>query len=205
MTETKKTTDEKKAAPRRRPAAPKAAGAAVVKRAPAKEPHRAAPRAKKEESGEETKIMSVAPKTAKAKVAEKPTRAVPAGEYIYALGRRKSAIAQTRLYHGGKGVITANGLPAKEYFKVQQYVDRLYVPLKAVGLDNKVNIDLRLTGGGLNGQSDAAMLGISRALVKDNEEYRPTLKKMGLMTRDPREKERKKYGLKKARKGPQWA
>jgi small subunit ribosomal protein S9 len=138
--------------------------------------------------------------------AEAPEAAVPAKkDYIYALGRRKRAIAQVRMYVGGKGEITVNGKKFVEYFNNVDLRQAVMEPLKAVGQDDKVNLIIISYGGGMAGQADAARLGISRALVKLNETFRTTLKKMGMMMRDPREKERKKYGLKKARKGPQWA
>ncbi|MFA6603506.1 MAG: 30S ribosomal protein S9 [Patescibacteria group bacterium] len=124
---------------------------------------------------------------------------------MYALGRRKRATVQARLYSNGKGEIKVNGKPLKEYFTTDVLQSTVMAPLKAVGLDDKVNIDLKAIGGGMAAQAGAARHGISRTLVKMNEEFRKTLKPMGFMTRDPREKERKKYGLKKARKGPQWA
>jgi small subunit ribosomal protein S9 len=137
---------------------------------------------------------------------EVPIAAAPAKkDYIYALGRRKRAIAQVRLTPGGKGEIMVNGKTYVDYFTSVEMRQAVLTPLKAVGQDDKVTISIVAYGGGMSGQADAARLGISRALIKLNETFRSTLKKMGMMTRDPREKERKKYGLKKARKGPQWA
>lgn len=128
-----------------------------------------------------------------------------AGGYIYALGRRKTAIAQTRLWPTGSGEIKVNGAAFEKYFTVYSQQEALKAPLKAVGQDDKVTVTVDVYGGGMRGQSEAARLGISRALILLNPTFRTSLKQLGYLTRDPREKERKKYGLKKARKGPQWA
>lgn len=128
-----------------------------------------------------------------------------AGEYIYALGRRKRAVAQTRLWSAGKGEITVNKKPFEKYFTVQEYREALLAPLKTVGQDDKVTITLDVRGGGMRGQAEASRLGISRALIELNPTFRTSLKQKGFLTRDPREKERKKPGKKKARKGSQWA
>jgi small subunit ribosomal protein S9 len=131
--------------------------------------------------------------------------APPASGYVYALGRRKSAIAQTRLWPTGKGEIKVNEKPYDQYFTVYEQREIVLAPLKATGQDASVNVHIKTYGGGMRGQSEAARLGISRALIELNPAYRASLKQLGYLTRDPREKERKKYGLKKARKGPQWA
>lgn len=154
----------------------------------------AAPRKKKE-------AVVEAAETAPAETAAN----VPKEGYIYALGRRKTAIAQTRLFPGGTGEIKVNGKDYQKYFTVYEQRAELLSPLKAVGQDDKVNINLKVYGGGMRGQAGAARLGIARALMLMNPAFRLSLKQLGFVTRDPREKERKKYGLKKARKGPQWA
>lgn len=129
----------------------------------------------------------------------------PKGEYIYAIGRRKTAVAQTRLWTGGEGQVTVNDREMKAYFPVFEMRESVIAPLKAVGQDDKVTISLKVRGGGLRGQAEAARHGISRALIELNPTFRKSLKRLGFLTRDPREKERKKYGLKKARRAPQWA
>lgn len=149
-----------------------------------------------------------AAKKAKAAVEEKPKKAPvheATGEYLYALGRRKSGIAQVRVYLKGKGSIVVNGKPMTEYFPVEDLQDGIMVPLKAVGMNETADVVAVAHGGGIRGQADAVKLGIARALLVHNPELRATLKPLGVLTRDPREKERKKYGLKKARKSPQWA
>jgi small subunit ribosomal protein S9 len=124
--------------------------------------------------------------------------------YHYARGRRKAAIATARLYPG-KGEIVVGDVTAAEYFNNDALVTVVQSPLKLAGQDQKLRISLHVKGGGKRGQADAARLAISRALNVMAEDLRPTLKKAGFLTRDPREKERKKAGLKKARKAPQFS
>lgn len=124
--------------------------------------------------------------------------------YYYAVGRRKAAIATVRLFKG-KGQIKIGDQSADDYFNNQTLVDVLKAPLVLTGQNNLLDISLKLTGGGKRGQADAAALAIARALQEMSESMRPSLKKAGFLTRDPRVKERKKYGLKKARKAPQFS
>lgn len=124
--------------------------------------------------------------------------------YYYAVGRRKEAIATVRLY-AGKGEVLVNDQKATDYFNNDQLIALLERPIKLAGQDNKLRISLRVQGGGKRGQADAATLAIARALNVMSDELRPTLKKAGMLTRDPREKERKKPGLKRARKAPQFS
>ena len=124
--------------------------------------------------------------------------------YNYGLGRRKEAIATARLY-AGKGEIFVGETPVETYFGNDSFVKVVWQPLVLSGQDKKVRISLHLKGGGKHGQAEAAALAIARALNVMSEELRPTLKKAGLLTRDPREKERKKAGLKRARKAPQFS
>lgn len=124
--------------------------------------------------------------------------------YHYARGRRKEAVATVRLY-SGTGNIKVNDVPATEYFNNDSLIAVLNQPLKLAGQDEKLEVSLHVSGGGKRGQADAARLAISRALNVMSEDLRPTLKKAGLLTRDPREKERMKPGLKKARKAPQFS
>jgi len=124
--------------------------------------------------------------------------------YHYARGRRKAAIATARLYPG-KGEIFVGDTTASEYFNNESLLTVLEAPIKLAGQDQKLRISLHVKGGGKRGQADAARLAISRALEVLSQDLRPTLKKAGFLTRDPREKERKKPGLKKARKAPQFS
>lgn len=125
-------------------------------------------------------------------------------EYFYALGRRKSAVARVRLI-GGKGNVTINDQPAAEYFSGSQYLlGKLNDPFKALDQENKFDISVRVLGGGHDGQAEAIRLAISKALVLVNGDLKATLKRADLLSRDPRERERKKFGLKGARKQRQF-
>ena len=203
MTTAKKTTTEEAA--EKKPRAAKAAGA----KAPAK--HAASKKAEAakevvaaatvESSEESTGIMGAVPVSTEVLP---PSKSLPAGEYVYALGRRKTSVAQARLFPNKDGEIKVNGKPYKTYFTVYDLQEAVIAPLKAVG-SMAANVDLKVSGGGMRGQAEAARLGIARALIDLNPAYRKTLKKLGYLMRDPREKERKKYGHKKARKSSQWA
>ncbi|MBQ3318517.1 30S ribosomal protein S9 [Candidatus Saccharibacteria bacterium] len=125
--------------------------------------------------------------------------------YLYGLGRRKSASARARLYKG-KGNITINDKPALEYLSNNKnYLAEITDPLALAGKQTDFDITIRVAGGGLAGQVDAIKLAISKALTENAPELRPLLKKAGLLKRDPREKERKHYGLRSARKKEQFS
>jgi small subunit ribosomal protein S9 len=127
-----------------------------------------------------------------------------AQHYHYALGRRKSATARVRLT-SGKGAITINGKPAEEYLaQSKNLLNRLQTPFTVLEQNGKFDVSVVVNGGGLSGQVDAIQLGISKALVVSNEDLKSTLKRADLLGRDPREKERKKFGLKGARKKRQF-
>ena len=121
-----------------------------------------------------------------------------------ATGKRKNAIAKVELVPG-EGKFTVNGKGFKEYFPRETLRFIITEPLKLTGTDSAYDVIAKIKGGGVAGQADALKHGISKSLLEINGEYRPILKKAGLITRDPREKERKKYGLKKARKRPQFS
>lgn len=126
-------------------------------------------------------------------------------KYIYGLGRRKAASARARLYKG-KGEITINGKPALEYFSGNKtMLAEVTDPLALTQKQKDYDISIRVTGGGLAGQVDAIKLAISKALQTEAPDLRPVLKKAGFVKRDPREKERKKYGLRSARKKEQFS
>jgi len=123
--------------------------------------------------------------------------------YFYALGRRKSATARVRL-QSGKGSIIVNGKPVEEYFSGSEYLlKELNQPFEVVGKD-AFDVTVRVDGGGTAGQIDAIKLGIAKTLASMNEDLKGTLRRAELLGRDPREKERKKFGLKKARKQRQF-
>ena len=121
-----------------------------------------------------------------------------------AVGRRKSASARVRI-DKGTGVIVVNGKPLNEYLPYFQMQDTVRAPLKALSKEKDLDISVRIVGGGKKGQSIAIQHGIARALVLWNDDFKKTLKTLGFLTRDPRVKERKKPGLKKARRAPQWS
>ena len=119
-------------------------------------------------------------------------------------GRRKAAIARVRL-RPGDGAIVVNGRPVEDYFPSATHRMLLTEPLRVVDKASAYNVDATLDGGGVSGQAGALRLGIARALAEVEPELRAPLKRVGFLTRDPREKEQKKYGLKKARKAPQYS
>ncbi len=125
--------------------------------------------------------------------------------YLYGLGRRKSSTARVRLYRG-KGSVTINDKPLDEYLAGNQaLIWRLYEPLRLTAKEKAYDISVKVKGGGHAGQVDAIKLGISKALAGLSDDLRLTLKKAGLLKRDAREKERKKYGLRRARKKEQFS
>ena len=126
--------------------------------------------------------------------------------YQYGTGRRKSSVARVRLYEGGTGAITINNRDIDDYFGLDTLKLLVRQPLVATELLGKVDIVCTVSGGGVTGQAGAIRHGIARAMLKLNDgAYRPTLKAAGYLTRDPRMKERKKYGLKAARRAPQFS
>ncbi len=124
---------------------------------------------------------------------------------FWGTGRRKKAIARVRLIPGGNGTIVINDRAFEDYFPqgTLQYIVKQ--PLVAVDVETKYDVFVNVIGGGYTGQAGAIRLGVARALLEAEENSRPTLKAAGFLTRDPRAKERKKYGLKKARRAPQFS
>ena len=127
------------------------------------------------------------------------------GRYFHAIGKRKTAIASVRLYESDKGMFTINTRQLKEYFPVRTLVGTVMSPLKMTDTGHKFDISVQVKGGGISAQADAIRHGISKALLEHSELLRTTLKKAGFLTRDARIKERKKYGLKKARRAGQFS
>jgi small subunit ribosomal protein S9 len=119
-------------------------------------------------------------------------------------GRRKTAIARVRIIPGG-GRISVNGHEAEQYFAKPTLLVTLRQPLEITGTSGRFDVIAQVEGGGITGQAGAVRLGLARALLKAEPGLRPSLKKAGFLTRDPRMKERRKYGLKKARKAPQFS
>ena len=126
-------------------------------------------------------------------------------QYQYGTGRRKSSVARVRVYQGGTGSITINGRDIDDYFGLETLKLIVRQPLALTGTADKFDIVCNVQGGGVTGQAGAIRHGLSRALLQYDENLRPALKKAGFLTRDPRMKERKKYGLKGARRAPQFS
>ena len=125
--------------------------------------------------------------------------------YKYGTGRRKSSVARVHLFENGTGTITINGRDIDDYFGLETLKMVVRQPLNTTSTLGKVDIVATVEGGGVSGQAGALRHGISRALLQVNPDFRPILKKAGFLIRDPRMKERKKYGLKAARRAPQFS
>ncbi len=135
---------------------------------------------------------------------KKVTKDTQKERYYEAVGRRKVATARVRLFTKGNG-ITINGKDYKEYLNSDALADIIEAPLKRMKSLEKFRVSVKVKGGGIKGQAEAIRHGIARALVVFNSDFKKRLKRSGYLKRDPRVKERKKYGLKKARKSPRWA
>ncbi|MFA5841038.1 MAG: 30S ribosomal protein S9 [Candidatus Paceibacterota bacterium] len=133
------------------------------------------------------------------------------GKYIEAIGRRKTSTARVRINEGAKAHFTVNGIDAKEYFKTEDQrrliLDPIIkgIPTGGAKSDVKWVVEVHVSGGGIHSQSEAIRHGLSRALIESDITLRGGLKTLGFLKRDPRAKERRKFGLKKARKAPQWS
>ena len=125
--------------------------------------------------------------------------------YIATVGRRKTAVARIRLVKKGTGKIVVNDQEYEKYFSTSELRGIVAQPLDTLNLLDKVDLSIKVTGGGTKSQAESIRLGIARSLVKLDEENKPKLKKPGFLKRDPRKKERKKPGLKRARRAPQWS
>ena len=126
-------------------------------------------------------------------------------KYFYGTGRRKSSVARVRVYENGTGSIIINGRDINDYFGLETLKLVVRQPLVTTELVDKVDVVVSVCGGGVSGQAGAIRHGLARALLTVNPEYRASLKAAGFLTRDPRMKERKKYGLKAARRAPQFS
>ncbi len=125
------------------------------------------------------------------------------GRFLSAIGKRKTAIAQVRLYKNGSGIMAVNGVKISKYFSYGNTV-KINQLLKLTGLARELNFSVKVKGGGQKAQAQAVLLGMAKSLVEFNKELRPAIKAKGWLTRDSRKKERKKPGLKRARRAPQW-
>ncbi|HMO78595.1 MAG TPA: 30S ribosomal protein S9 [Candidatus Paceibacterota bacterium] len=126
-------------------------------------------------------------------------------KYIEGIGRRKTSIARVRMTPSTKESIVINNKSVADYFKTNESQKIVFSALRDLEISDKFEIVAKIIGGGIKSQAESFRLGLSRALVEYNEELRKNLKKLGYLKRDPRVKERKKFGLKKARKAPQWS
>jgi len=135
---------------------------------------------------------------------KKDKKAVKASVYVEATGRRKTSVARVRYFAKSEGGVIINGKKLNEYFPTDELRAIVESPMKKAKIE-KYEITVRLSGGGIHSQAEAARHGISRALIGSSPELRGELKPLGFLTRDPRMKERRKFGLKKARKAPQWS
>lgn len=126
-------------------------------------------------------------------------------KYIETIGRRKTATARVRLSEAKNLSVIVNDKPVEEYFPLESLVKAVLSPLTDFSREKKFTVTARVTGGGISAQAEAVRHGIARALTEENPDSRPQLKKAGYLKRDPRKKERRKFGLKKARKAPQWS
>jgi len=134
-----------------------------------------------------------------------PKKAASVKEYYYGTGRRKTAVARVRLIKDGKGDGMVNDRDMKEYFPLKEQIETINSPFKMTSTGKKFDLSIRVAGGGINAQADAVRHGISRALLEHNDAFRQVLKKAGFLTRDARVKERKKPGLRRARRAPQFS
>lgn len=126
-------------------------------------------------------------------------------DYFYGLGRRKTSTARVRLYQNKDSKFIVNELDLVKYFPSIHHQNQVFAPIKATSLLNKFSISIKVNGGGISSQAEACRLGVARALLKVDPEHKKTLRAHNLLTRDPRAKERKKPGLKRARRAPQWS
>jgi small subunit ribosomal protein S9 len=133
------------------------------------------------------------------------TGSLSKGRYIETVGRRKTAIARVRISESGRSMMTINGKSLTDYFPIEALQKTVNETLAKANITQKFSISAKVSGGGITSQAEAVRLGISRALIVYDMELRDNLKKAGFLKRDPRIKERKKPGLKKARKRPQWS
>lgn len=185
-----------KKTPGRKPA-PKPHAKPHVARKPRAVKHAApAPNAEKPAATQQPEVVT-APEV-------KPMAKTGHGHSFYAVGKRKTAVAQI-LLTAGEGTIALNKLPFEGYFQTEDLRHIVLQPLTSLGLDKQINVKGKLHGGGIHAQAEALRHAIARALIQYNTESRRTLKKQGFLTRDPRVKERKKPGLKRARRAPQFS
>jgi len=150
------------------------------------------------------KVKKIAPIKEEIKEEKEIKKVAPTAQFYEAIGRRKTAIARIRLSTKGDRVFLINGKPYQNYFSTLELQQITLSPLEKMNCTDKFGISVKARGGGIHAQAEAVRHGISRALVLFNADFRKRLKKAGFLTRDARMRERKKFGLKRARKAPQW-
>lgn len=204
MAEDKKTTTAAdtadKKAPAKKPAGKKPASKAATKDAAKK------PAAKKPAAKTAAVPKAIAKAAQQSKGAQRKLRVTDRyeGTYVQGVGKRKTSTAVVRMYPGN-GEIYVNNKAVKEYFPTAIETQKITAPLKLAGVQSEYNISVKVLGGGFTSQAEAVRHGIARALIAADAGYRGSLKSAGLLTRDARRKERKKPGLKRARRSPQWS
>ena len=134
----------------------------------------------------------------------KPTKTKEEGRYWQAVGRRKTATAQVRIWEDAKGFLV-NGQKLNDYFKIKALIKKVSSPLEELKLLSKFRVTVIVKGGGPSGQAEAVRHGLARAIIKYNADFQKSMRELGFLTRDSRRKERKKPGLKRARKAPQFS
>jgi len=164
---------------------------------------------KKEEKKKEAPSEKEIEKEVKKEITKKETNVLreekkKAPIYYLAVGRRKSSVARAYLLKNGSGKVEVNGKELSQYFPWSLYQEEINAPLLAAGQKDKLDVKCVVNGGGMHSQAQAIRLALARALLRLNPVFRRALKKRGFLTRDARVKERKKYGLKRARRAPQW-
>lgn len=182
----------------------------TTKEKKAKPPAVKKPRIKKEKTDVEPKVKAQKKKVAEIIQAPEATKEVIDDRknkigFLQTIGRRKSSIARVKLFKNGTGKVTINGRDIKEYLKSDLLTEVALGALTGVNQLNKLDVSVKVLGGGLHGQAEAIRLGTARGLLQLNPVFKKNLRKAGFLTRDPRIKERKKPGLKKARRAPQWS
>ncbi len=155
------------------------------------------------------KAAKAAKPVSKAEKKTQPPEAVKVSKekhknYIFSVGRRKESVARARYFKSGEGEIEINGKDYKEYFPYFEYQNTILESLKETNMVGRGRFTIKVNGGGVRGQADSIRLAISKILIQIDEKFKPSLKVKKLLTTDSRVKERKKYGLKKARRAPQW-
>lgn len=210
-TTTKKTEPKKIAVTKK--AEPKVAEPKIIESKAKKTAAPAAPVAQKEPKEMVTQLplhdlgslKSTAEKAEKVEKAAKTTPTLAKGQMYYATGKRKTSIARTRLISNGSGIVTINNRSLEDYIPLAAKRESVKAPLRITGNNNKFDISIKVSGGGVSSQADAMRHGVAKALLEFDPALRLSLKRAGFLTRDPRMKERKKYGLHRARRAPQWS